>query len=190
MQGPNGSAFKPEISRFRSSTLSETECTAELQEILDHDPKIQVLLHAIFNLNGRRTLVRGVTCRTCKGTTQQDKYGYYDGQYKRVVICCDNHRSKQEVRNTLIHELVHAFDASRKGAFDSIAHTVACGEVRASRMGQCADLPLEKQRQCVYEDAVRSTESYCDSTHTAMRVVSQVFDQCFADLAPFNSQDE
>lgn len=53
----------------------------------------------------------------------------------RIVICCDSLRSKRALEETLIHELVHAFDASRKGKFTSPCHLVACGEVRASKLG-------------------------------------------------------
>jgi hypothetical protein len=62
--------------------------------------------------------------------------GYYDGSFKRVVICCDHIKNKQELEDTLVHELTHAFDSLRKGRFKSICHLIACGEIRASALGR------------------------------------------------------
>lgn len=58
---------------------------------------------------------------------------------KRVVLCADNIRSKEQLEQTLMHELVHAFDSTRKGKFQSICHLIACGEVRASALGKWRD---------------------------------------------------
>ncbi|KAI8137107.1 peptidase M76 [Fennellomyces sp. T-0311] len=112
--------------------------------------------------------------------------GYYDGRYKRVVLCCDNIRSKQQLEETLVHELVHAFDATRKGKFSSICHLIACGEVRASALGQCHDIRSPShRRKCIWEDAVRSTASHCGGADFAMTLVQEVFDNCVKDTAPF-----
>jgi hypothetical protein len=82
--------------------------------------------------------------------------GYYDGTFKRyplayikssttiskplllnrVVICCDHIRSQQELEDTLVHELTHAFDSLRKGKFKSACHLIACTEIRASALGK------------------------------------------------------
>ncbi|KAI9494774.1 peptidase M76 [Zychaea mexicana] len=164
---------------------TEQECTAELAGILETSPKVARLLQGIFTLNPR-ALKRGVTCRPCHGTEQSSRMGYYDGRYKRVVLCCDNIRSKQQQEETLVHELVHAFDASRTGRFTSMCHVVACGEIRASAIGQCHDIKSpSRKRECIWEDAVRSTAIHCGGKDFATVFVQQVFENCVKDTAPF-----
>lgn len=52
------------------------------------------------------------------------------------MLCCDHIRSKDDLEDTLVHELTHAFDSLRKGKFKSICHLIACGEIRASALGK------------------------------------------------------
>ncbi|KAI8070912.1 peptidase M76 [Gongronella butleri] len=161
---------------------TQDRCTSELGQVLTTHEKVKTLLGAINTLNGR-VLRRGITCRPCQGTVQAHRMGYYDGTYQRIVLCCDNIRSREDLEDTLIHELVHAFDAARSGKFTSICHLIACGEVRASAMGQCADVqPDHQRRQCIWRDAVQSTQVHCGEQ--AARIVKQVFETCMQDTAP------
>ncbi|KAI8578299.1 hypothetical protein K450DRAFT_248175 [Umbelopsis ramanniana AG] len=173
----------PILTTNHASSFSEQRCTEELQHVLNNSSKAQTLLQSIFKLN-KRTLVKGITCRSCAGTEQQEKCGYYDIQYKRIVLCCENIRSREDVEKTVVHELVHAFDASRKGTFDSLCHLVACGEVRASAIGQCNDIKHEgKKKDCILRDAINSTREHCGAN--AEKVVQQVYEKCVRDEAPF-----
>jgi hypothetical protein len=49
---------------------SEQKCTNELDQILKKSPKVAILLKGIQTLN-KDALRRGITCRPCKGTTQE-----------------------------------------------------------------------------------------------------------------------
>ncbi|KAI7904505.1 peptidase M76 [Cokeromyces recurvatus] len=163
---------------------SEQKCTLELDHILKTSTKVAVLLNAIQTLS-KNALSRGITCRPCIGTTQESKMGYYDGTYKRVVICCDHIRTREELEDTLVHELIHAFDSVRKGNFKSVCHLIACGEVRASALGQCANIKSEKKRkECIWKDAVNSTKLHCGSER-AEKTVKEVFYNCTRDETPF-----
>lgn len=131
-------------------------------------------------------LRRGITCRPCAGTQQASRMGYYDGQYKRIVICCDNIHSEKQLESTLVHELVHAFDRIRTGTFSTMCHLIACGEIRASALGQCHDIKSpQRKRECIWEDAIRSTAVHCGGRTTAEMYIRQVFDKCVQDTAPF-----
>lgn len=72
-----------------------------------------------------------------KGTTFYYKYGTHF--FKRVVICCDHIRTRKDLEDTVVHELTHAFDSLRKGTFKSVCHLIACGEIRASAIGNSYD---------------------------------------------------
>ncbi|KAL0096903.1 peptidase M76 [Phycomyces blakesleeanus] len=165
------------------NSMSEKQCTRELGRILESSSKVAVLLRAIQLLD-KTALKRGVTCRPCKATLQENRVGYYDFQYKRVVLCCENIHTRADVEETLIHELVHAFDRARKGKFSSMCHLMACGEVRASALGQCADVtPESRKKECILRDAIRSTREHCGDE--AERIVRQVYNKCVKDVAPF-----
>ncbi|CAO3702212.1 unnamed protein product [Rhizopus stolonifer] len=111
--------------------------------------------------------------------------GYYDGTYKRVVVCSDHIRTRGELEDTVMHELTHAFDSLRKGKFKSVCHLIACGEIRASALGQCSAIEPEKSKyKCIWDDAVRSTELHC-GTRIAEKVLKQVFLNCVKDKSPF-----
>ncbi|KAI8973921.1 peptidase M76 family-domain-containing protein [Pilobolus umbonatus] len=164
---------------------SERKCTEELESILKESPKVRALLYGIQTLN-RNALKSGISCRACKGTTQESRMGYYDTTYKRVVLCCDHIKTREEIEHTLVHELTHAFDSCRTGQFKTVYHRIACGEVRASALGQCAPIMSQTHRySCIWNDAVRSTEIHC-GTKTAIRIVNEVFMHCIQDKSPFH----
>jgi inner membrane protease ATP23 len=168
------------------SSFSEQECTTILGFILETSPRVKALISYIY-LTGRQSLANGVTCRQCKGTTaRKDELGYYDSGFKRIVICCNQMRSYRDVEETLVHELVHALDESRKGKL-SILQRLACSEIRASVLGQCALVwPEVLKRKCVFRDAVASTSKHMGNQEAA-RVVSLVFENCYYDRTPFRS---
>jgi len=175
------------FARRMARELSEQECTAILGLILKTSPRAKALIDYIY-FTGRHSLASGVTCRQCKGTAAEakGKRGYYDPNFKRVVICCDQMSSYHDVEETLVHELVHAFDANRGGNL-SILQRLACSEVRASVLGQCAQVwPSFSKRKCVFDDAVASTSQHVD-TQEAARVVSEIFENCYHDRTPFHN---
>lgn len=53
----------------RNRPYDEEQCTAELAIILEESPRVRLLLSNVFKLNNK-ALVKGVTCRKCKGTLQ------------------------------------------------------------------------------------------------------------------------
>ncbi|KAK9761945.1 Mitochondrial inner membrane protease ATP23 [Basidiobolus ranarum] len=192
-----------------STGYSETQCTKEIPIILE-DPRVHFLLYAIRK-RSQKTLVKGITCRSCVDTVQSGRFGYYDPQNKRylhlkivgnvslfnkeevrselnplinrIVICCEAIHSQKDLEETVIHELVHAYDAGRKGNFTTPCHNVACSEIRASALGQCANVwPLFRKRECTRREAINSTLSHCKN---AEQVVNEVFDKCFKDTSPF-----
>ncbi|KAI9319711.1 peptidase M76 [Dichotomocladium elegans] len=156
-----------------SQPFTEEQCTLELANILETSPKVATLLQAIFALN-KDGLRRGITCRQ---VVRRDKGSVSDGILRWTV---------QKLEETLVHELVHAFDKIRTGKFSSICHLVACGEVRASALGQCSNIrSAGEKRACIWNDAVRSTAVHCGGEVEASAIVRQVFDRCVKDTAPF-----
>ncbi|ORX96275.1 hypothetical protein K493DRAFT_314612 [Basidiobolus meristosporus CBS 931.73] len=164
-----------------STGYSEAQCTKEIASVLE-DPRVHFLLYAIRK-QAKKSLVKGLTCRSCVDTVQAGRFGYYDPQNKRIVVCCEAIRSRKDLEETVIHELVHAYDAGRAGTFTTPCHNVACSEIRASALGQCANVwPLVRKRECARREAINSTRSHCKN---AEQVVNEVFENCFKDTSPF-----
>ncbi|KAI7867681.1 peptidase M76 [Spinellus fusiger] len=110
--------------------MNEQQCTKELGEVLSTSTRVAVLLEAIFALD-TTALKRGITCRPCKETVQEVIM-----MDTTKVLCCEHMKNRQDIEETVVHELVHAFDSTRQGKFNSLCHAIACGEVRASCLGK------------------------------------------------------
>jgi len=60
----------PILSTQDAPGFSEQRCTEELEHVLNYSSKAKLLIQGIFALN-KRSLVKGITCRSCAGTEQQ-----------------------------------------------------------------------------------------------------------------------
>eukprot|EP00123_Amoebidium_parasiticum_P000021 comp100454_c0_seq1/m.48729 comp100454_c0_seq1/g.48729 ORF comp100454_c0_seq1/g.48729 comp100454_c0_seq1/m.48729 type:complete len:163 (-) comp100454_c0_seq1:43-531(-) len=160
--------------------MIERECTAGLAEAL-YSERAQTLVKNIKGLRCR-ALQRGVTCRPCSRSPQRkDTKGYYDADNRRAVLCCENIVSQKDLEDTLVHELVHAYDNCRKYQFGRVPSLRACSEIRAAHLGQCYDSNGFFRRYCVKKEAMKSLGGH----EEAKRIVELVFEHCYRDRAPF-----
>jgi len=88
-----------------------------------------------------------VACRICPaGEAWEYVAGYYRGAKQRVYVCAEKEPSRQQVEDTLTHELVHAYDHCRFGMRLPFVGTQApwavtcaaeaCSEVRAQLLSR------------------------------------------------------
>eukprot|EP01134_Creolimax_fragrantissima_P003287 CFRG3287T1 len=171
--------------------MKQADCDEALAVALYSD-RIQLLIRAI-KARGCNSLKRGVTCRPC--ARPGDHYylghkntsGYYDAKFSRVVICCDQISDAKNLEDTLVHELVHAFDNCRNPGFAKTLELQACSEIRASHLGQCRDkVQSIQRRECIKEDATLSLMSANALTYEVARaIVIQSFESCYNDQSPF-----
>jgi inner membrane protease ATP23 len=119
-----------------------------------------------------------------------------------VVICHDQINDATTLENALAHELIHAYDQCRAGTkmnwLDLKQH--ACSEIRAANLsGDChwmnelmrcrVGFGISKHHQaCVKRRAELSVSMNpkCRGKEHAEEVVSEVFEQCFKDTAPYD----
>eukprot|EP00128_Syssomonas_multiformis_P010597 Colp12_sorted_trinity150504_noHs@163 len=147
--------------------------------------RVQTLLKRIERMhkNGCKTILKGITCRPCVGTTMEGSSGYYDSNSRRVVICCDHIKNEEDLNDTVVHELIHAYDRCRSFGDFSNLYNRACSEVRASSIGQCDKVTFAyRKRACVRQEAINSMRKH---TATPAEFVEAVFEQCYADKTPF-----
>lgn len=88
-------------------------CNDHLATLLTQDPTVALLLSRISASRSHVLGKPGIICVPCKGSTAEGQQGYYDPNTRRIVLCCDAHRLRKDLRDTLIHELVHAWDLGR-----------------------------------------------------------------------------
>ena len=112
----------------------------------------------------------------------------------QIVVCDDKHLSKKLVTNTLVHELVHAYDFCKSKINASSCVQRACTEIRASALSDECNLSAEIMRGnvhlnnghslCVKRRARLSLE--CDPVckEGAERYVTSVFGECYRDKSP------
>ena len=70
-----------------------------------------------------------------------------EDKYKpQIVICDDKHLKKKQIAQTLVHELVHAYDFCKSKIEVSSCIQRACTEVRASSLSEECSLSSELMR--------------------------------------------
>jgi mitochondrial inner membrane protease ATP23 len=114
----------------------------------------------------------------------------------KIVLCEDKNIDRMTFENTIVHELVHAYDVCRaKVDFKNCADH-ACTEIRASALsGECS-MSIELQRgqydirgghrACVKRRAEKSlaVNAYCKDSCSA--AVEAAMEQCYNDQSPFD----
>ena len=122
--------------------------------------------------------------------------GYIPGE---GIVVCGNHRLTQDLVNqTVIHELIHAFDDCRAANLDwkNCAHQ-ACSEIRAGHLsGDChykrellrGFLKIRGHEQdCIKRRVLKSLafNPFCGGS-AAKDSMEAVWDVCYNDTAPFD----
>ena len=115
------------------------------------------------------------------------------------MICedvVDTYRVPQKmVTETLIHELIHAYDSCRANINWSSCLHIACTEIRAANLSGDCKLVNEINRgnfrisgqgeRCIKRRAEISLRSHEHCKNIAKQAISKVFPDCVADLSPF-----
>eukprot|EP00455_Lapot_gusevi_P057725 TRINITY_DN9910_c0_g1_i1.p1 TRINITY_DN9910_c0_g1~~TRINITY_DN9910_c0_g1_i1.p1 ORF type:complete len:211 (-),score=26.29 TRINITY_DN9910_c0_g1_i1:67-639(-) len=174
-------------------------CEERVQAVVD-DPAIQILMKNM-NERGCGMNLKNFICKPCESTTIQGGYQLKPDGQAQVVLCSNHLRDNQRTRDTLVHELVHAFDACRAEIDLTNCVHHACTEIRAANLsGDCRfsrefynfmyqqkyNFPIYKQQQsCVKRRAILSLQNdYCRAV--AEDSVEKAFPSCYYDHAPFS----
>jgi len=143
-------------------------------------------------------------CLPCSSSTPDPSENSAAGAYfdsQQGIVICENKVDKGYIKNSLNHELIHAFDFCRAHVSSGNCLHVACTEIRAANLsGDCkfsrewfvrGELGLlNKQHQrCVRRRAQLSLELHpqCKSPEASQTAIDKAWQSCFYDLAPFDS---
>mmetsp|Transcript_22483 Transcript_22483/g.33891 ORF Transcript_22483/g.33891 Transcript_22483/m.33891 type:complete len:189 (-) Transcript_22483:225-791(-) len=143
-------------------------------------------------------------CKPCGQNTHKIAGGFMNAENNtetetpQVVLCEDAIFDQNHLSETMVHELVHAYDSCRADLSLSNLYQHACTEVRASNLsGECSwkneicrgNFGIKaQQKECVRRRAVLSLigNPYCANSKQAEKVVEDVLERCLQDTAPFD----
>ncbi|XP_072235221.1 mitochondrial inner membrane protease ATP23 homolog [Leuresthes tenuis] len=169
------------------------KCQVMLQFSIETSPYAKLLLSAMKSSGCEVSKKRHFSCEDCDGTVS----GGFDATSSQIVLCQNNIHQQSHMNRVVTHELIHAFDHCRANVdwFNNFRH-LACSEIRAANLsGDCSfssevsrfNFGLKQhQQECVRGRALRSILAVRKiSREEAEKIVDEVFDSCFNDLAPF-----
>ncbi|XP_047937664.1 mitochondrial inner membrane protease atp23-like [Salvia hispanica] len=180
---------------IRGYGMTVQKCQAIIQKSIKKDPRVKFVMESLEKCGcsiGSK-FIRAVTC----GRPASGGFERGDG----IIICSNFLNFKDEVVQTVIHELIHAYDDCRAANIDwsNSAHQ-ACSEIRANHLtGNCHyvreilrghlklnDLRIKGHEPvCVKRRAMQSVAAH-HSPAAAKRAVEGVWDTCYNDTAPFD----
>ncbi|KAE9073475.1 hypothetical protein PF005_g25750 [Phytophthora fragariae] len=140
-------------------------------------------------------------CLDCRDVgPEANARAFFSAPPPTVVFCANRLHSGREVEETMVHELIHAYDFTVREMDISKSDVLACSEIRSARESECYQkaklletvLPdvefFQKSARwynarCVRDHAIRSTSSMFPAE--ARDEVDKMFDQCYTDHSPF-----
>ncbi|KAI9217850.1 peptidase M76 family-domain-containing protein [Blastocladiella britannica] len=170
------------------------QCNMWKTELLATDPKIQRLMDALAAHGCAFDPEKHIRCMPCSPVAS----GGFGAEFG-ILLCQNQIFRKEHMRETLIHELVHAYDhCVFKYRWTDCKH-FACTEVRAANVsGDCQfSRELERgnfaviggQMQCVKRRAILATKHNPLCKDQAEAAVNAVFDSCYGDRQPFDNAE-
>ncbi|EIN14341.1 metalloprotease ATP23 [Punctularia strigosozonata HHB-11173 SS5] len=161
--------------------------------LMNYSPATVFMLKHL-NLVGANVTSEHIQCLPCDFT----RSGGFTPELGTVILCQGRFFNRNHMEDTLVHELVHAYDHAKfKVNWNDLRHH-ACSEIRASSLsGDCkftrevrrGFMSFSKQHQaCVRRRAIISVQANpaCPDHATAERAVNEVWESCFNDTRPFD----
>ncbi|CAK4079033.1 unnamed protein product [Aphanomyces euteiches] len=138
-------------------------------------------------------------CLDCKAEGVEGKARAFFASPPAIVLCANRLHTNDDVKEVVVHELIHAYDYTVRNMDLTIPRILACSEVRSARESECFNTAeamcnnpqfsmLNRGcewyiKRCVKKNAVKATSSLFPDE--ADKLVHDVFDKCYADKAPF-----
>ncbi len=125
-------------------------CSRALVEALLPSGRAARLLEEIHSKAGDKNIAQSdIRCMPCpKGLNAR---AYFEAPPAKIVLCSDKLHTPLEVEESLVHELVHAYDYVVYGANLENCMELAKSEVRAAREAECHySFQVIKKKNCIY----------------------------------------
>ena len=177
------------------------KCNDLVGNALKTCPKVRFMVEALAKLGVQDAASSDfVRCAHCPDNAAAAG-GYIPD--RRLVVLCQQWVAKapKEVENTLVHEMVHAYDDARAHLDWRDLTQHACTEIRAASLSGDCNFRRELDRgnvlpwqvsgagaRCVRRRAQLSVSMHpdCPNAATAAAAVARAWSTCYADTAPFD----
>ncbi|EMR11780.1 hypothetical protein PNEG_00207 [Pneumocystis murina B123] len=168
-------------------------CEEWKRYLFKNSPSVRFIAKHLDSLKSGLSL-NDILCVPC----DEMKSGWFDSS-KGIFLCQNKIWSKSHMEDTLVHEMIHAYDHAKFVVDKNNLRHHACSEIRAvSLSGECrwwrefkngTIATFRKHHQeCVKRRAILSVMGHpaCKDMDHAKQVVMQVFEPCFADTRPYD----
>ncbi|KAL0587586.1 hypothetical protein ABG067_002882, partial [Albugo candida] len=154
------------------------ECDDAIQEALTRErpKKLVQLINRFLERDSTATKSLDFVCLMCREEGPEGKArAFFSAPPPTIVFCANRLHSAGEVEETMMHELIHAYDFVVRKMDITKPNILACSEIRAARESECYQkafllaklLPESnltetmsewKNKRCVRTHAIRSTQ--------------------------------
>lgn len=168
------------------------DCEKDAIKSFERSQELQLLAGAMEKYGCKFKLSRHVSCELCDNCTAG-----FDPDTKQIILCYNQSLNREQIKDAMMHEMIHMFDYCRfKFDFDNIEH-VACSEIRAANLSFCSIYDRlrfgdswnfkKSHRNCVRDVAFKSVKAYSPETEDSKlhEIIDKVFIHCYNDLEPF-----
>ncbi|EGG19466.1 hypothetical protein DFA_00043 [Cavenderia fasciculata] len=175
------------------------QCEKTVLKTLNEYEPLQYIIKEMVRLGCKPPVIR---CRPC----DDPAFGYYDNQlgvcvvdmYKTILVICNNVSTfYTSMRNTVMHEMIHAYDMCRVDLDPTNCQHLACTEIRAANLSGDCNLAQEFARghkgiynhlqDCVKRRAIKALEDHPKCKSIAESSVLKAWSKCNVDYSPFTS---
>ncbi|KAJ1514559.1 Mitochondrial inner membrane protease atp23 [Coelomomyces lativittatus] len=168
------------------------QCEKWKQSLIQSDSKVILLMKALASNGCAFDPDKHIQCITCS----KDISGGFSEDFG-IALCENQFISKSHLGETLVHELIHAYDHCHfQYDWKNCLH-YACTEIRAANLSGDCSFIRELQRgysnfksqhqKCVERRAILATSQNPYCSQVAESAVKEVFQSCFNDERPFTS---
>lgn len=194
-----GGGVPPQATKVEAASVTEPagpdimpheECVAGIRAALNN-PTVRFLRERMDQAGCPvwPLLIRAAKCSGAAG-------GYSSG--RGISVCCNHMRFQDMISQTLIHELIHAYDdcVGKNIKWSNCAHH-ACSEIRANHLSGNCHYKQELLRgflkirghepECVKRRSLLSLKVNPNCAGTAAKdAIESVWDVCYNDTRPFD----
>ncbi|EFA85021.1 hypothetical protein PPL_02017 [Heterostelium album PN500] len=133
-----------------------------------------------------------IKCKPCK----EESFGYFEPG-SGLTICNNIKTYSVTLRNTILHEMIHAYDTCRYDLDTDNCIHLACTEIRAANLSGDCKFSQELGRgnlhiynhmaDCTKRRAIKSLEAHPKCKANAELSVLKAWEKCNTDYSPFTT---
>lgn len=127
-----------------------------------------------------------IICRACTDEGVEGLARAFFATPPSITLCSNRLYRRSDIQESLVHEMIHAYDYLVREMDLTKCKRLACSEIRANREGECSGRWIElfdsARKTCTKNSAIHATQSIFPKK--GRECVKVMFDECYADREP------